>query len=47
MSLSCTVTEIFSVKYWHDFEKWVRVRKRSLNMAQIVSIAVLTRDENG
>ena len=35
MSLSSTVTEIFSVVYWRDLEIWVRSRSRSLKMAPI------------
>ena len=32
MSLSCTVSEIFSVKSWHDLEIQVRDRPRSLKV---------------
>jgi len=33
ISVSRTVSEIFSVKEWHDLETWVRGRSRSLKMA--------------
>jgi len=32
MSLSATVTELFSVEYWRDLEIWVRGHSRSLKM---------------
>jgi len=35
MCLSCTVTEIFSVEYWHDLEIWDRRHSRSLKIAPI------------
>ena len=35
MSLSSTVTEIFSVEYWGDFEVWVRGCSRSLKIVAI------------
>jgi len=35
MSLSSTVTEIFSVECWHNFEIWVKGSLRSLKMAPI------------
>ena len=31
--LSCTVSDIFSVDYWHDLKMWVRGHSRSLDMA--------------
>ena len=33
MSVSRSVSEIFRVKEWRDFEKWGRGRSRSLEMA--------------
>jgi len=33
MSVSRTVSEIFSIKEWCDRETWGRGRSRSLNMA--------------
>ena len=33
MAVSVTVSEIFSVKEWHDLENQVRGRSRSLKMA--------------
>jgi len=33
MSVSGTVSEIFSVKEWGDFEPWDRSRSRSLKIA--------------
>ena len=35
MSLSSTVTEIFSVEYWGDLEVWVRGCSRSLKIVAI------------
>jgi len=35
MSLSSSVTEKFSVKYWHDLDIWVRGSLRSLKIVQI------------
>jgi len=32
-AVSVAICEIFSVKEWCDFENWVRVRSRSLEMA--------------
>ena len=40
MSVSRTVSEIFSVKEWRDIETAGRSRSRSLKMAAIVSIAL-------
>ena len=34
MPVSRTVSEIFSVKEWRDFENWGRGRSRSLEMAK-------------
>jgi len=35
MAVSLTISEIFSVKEWCDFENRVRVRSRSLEMAPL------------
>ena len=35
MSLSSTITEIFSVECCHDVEIWVKGRSRSLKMVSI------------
>ena len=32
MALSRTVSEIFSIRYWHDLKIWVRGHSRSLKM---------------
>jgi len=32
MALSRTVSEIFSIRYWHDLKIWVRGHSRSLEM---------------
>jgi len=37
VSVSRTVSEIFSVKEWRDFEIWVKGRLRSLKKACTVS----------
>jgi len=34
MAVSLTISEIFSVKEWPDFEIWVRGRSRSFKMAR-------------
>ena len=36
MAVSVAVCNIFSVKEWPDLENWVRVRSRSLEMAQLI-----------
>jgi len=38
VSVSCTVSEIFSVKEWRDIENGGRSRSRSLKMAPFDSI---------
>jgi len=37
MSLSHTISEIFSVKQWHSLEIWVRGHSRSLKMVPFES----------
>jgi len=41
MSLSSTVTKIFSIKYWHDVEIWVTGSLRSLKIVPIIYDFVL------
>ena len=43
ISLSCTVSPyIFSVKYWRDFEIWLRGHSRSLKMVSIESLGTVS-----
>ena len=35
VSLSCTISDIFSVQYWRELETWVKGHSRSLKMALI------------
>ena len=41
MSVSRTVSEIFSVKYWRDLENWVAGCSRSLKMAPFESFGTI------
>jgi len=42
VSVSLTVSEIFSVRYWRDLEIWVRGHSRSLKLIPLESLGTVS-----